>query len=263
MKWLRDWPPYQNHLRGRRLTHWFGRIYYECTQFGALGLMMRWILRPWQEFRTPRTYSHLAVVKMGSFAVPPLVFHSHLDCNRLGQPELMMDISPTWVGQYRNATVVGGSEMVLLDRGPVVIDSNYKPEEDLAPLETHRRLRYSDDFSRLKSRVSASRDLESGISLLSPHSPNYMHFVTEVLPKAVLADDLPVSLPWIVDADVSKGHLEFLAVAVRNPRRLVFTSLMPIVGCNSTLELARWAPNHRERISTQSCLDVYVPTRGE
>ena len=221
MKLLTSSRYYQNHLRGRRWVHFCGRVYYEFNNFGAMRLVLGFALLPWRAFHTPKADAGAACDRSHPFAIQKLVLYSHLDYSELRPHELTMDITSPWVERYRSTVVMGGSEMVVLDDGLVVIDSNYMPNEDLAPLEMHRRLRYSNDFSRLRLRVPVTSELDSGISLLSPHSPNYMHFVTEVLPKAVLADDLPPSLPWIVDADVPEGLLDFLTRVVHSRRQIV------------------------------------------
>jgi capsular polysaccharide biosynthesis protein len=126
-----------------------------------------------------------------------------------------------YVAHLESAFVVAGSRYVIVPEGYVLHDEEASRQaNDLTKYHQARRL--DDGTIRLQFNLRQAAWTQEGINLMHEHSSRYFHFVAEVLPRAILAEeaDIPPNTPLLVG---SKLHPTMSAMLerVRAPQRSV------------------------------------------
>jgi len=102
----------------------------------------------------------------------------------------------------------------------------YRWERDLPAEETHGMLRIDSKRKRVAlyaRKKEAARSLPRAISLIGSASANYVHWLTEILPKLALVDEIDAfkDYPLIIDSELHPNVIESLNLLNTDGRELV------------------------------------------
>ncbi len=131
--------------------------------------------------------------------------------------------APITLNKFTNVTVIGNCNF-LLHGGQAIHPDLYQPSRDRSPIELYGRARMSSTFDRIKIPLGLSHGhIDKAINLCDQTPYNYAHWLTEVLPKLALLNDLECyeNLPILVDNGIAENLLESIETIVNKPRRIV------------------------------------------
>lgn len=174
----------------------------------------------------------------GTFTVEPVQAHAaeilrstygpacceHIDPKIRESSVARMYPAAPFIARFANLAIVGGSRLILTDAETALSDEIHAflpvPDSSIRPhtfqLERSGKLRV------LLSRQYPSR-IDRGIHVMHEYAENYFHFVVEVLPKVLLADEIGLdpSLPLLVQKKLAKNLRVLLDTMNLNKRPII------------------------------------------
>lgn len=143
----------------------------------------------------------------------------HLVKGQLHEPEVA-------VFCINNAAALSRTDFILLGN-EIAIPDVMKPEKDILTIEFEGRGKYLAKSNRLQL-LTRPREvkIESGLSLFGQANGNYAHWLTESLPKLVLADDgyVPIDVPILVENNLHPKIYDSLDLLNVNNREIIKVS---------------------------------------
>lgn len=118
-----------------------------------------------------------------------------------------------YLAEISNATVIGGTNLVLTDEGEALYDELALAEEGRYGLKTSSIKMAAG--GNLLAKFTKSRNpvvLDRAIHLCQDHSANYFHWLVECLPRLQTLEKFPHlgGIPLLIDANLPKQQLEAL-----------------------------------------------------
>lgn len=143
----------------------------------------------------------------------------HLGKRQLHEPEVA-------VFCINGAAALSRTDFILLGH-KIAIPNVMKPERDILTIELEGRGRYFAKSNQLQILTRTRKiKIESGLSLFGQANGNYAHWLTESLPKLVIADDgyVPSDVPILVENNLHPKIYESLDLLNVNNRKIIKVS---------------------------------------
>ena len=121
------------------------------------------------------------------------------------------------------ATVVGGTNFILA-KNAVIHPDLFIPSRDLSPAELYGSATINPAIGQIKLYLKrAPKKVHRAISLLGQCTGNYAHWVTETLPKLIIADGCPEydGLPLLVDDWIHPNFYDSIKFLGNQPRQTI------------------------------------------
>lgn len=122
-----------------------------------------------------------------------------------------------------NVRVLGNCNFIIRD-GKAIHPDIYTPERDRSPIEMYGRARMDEQFKRIKISVGLTHGhLPVAVNLCDQTPYNYAHWLTEVLPKLALIEDIPelCDAPILVDHGLAENLLESIEALTGPGRKII------------------------------------------
>jgi capsular polysaccharide biosynthesis protein len=130
---------------------------------------------------------------------------------------------PLEIIEIADATPVAASNFILLDRIAIHPDY-YEAERDVCMAELMGQLTVAPKRLTVTYNPALTRvPVQEAVSLLGQCAGNYAHFLTEVLPKLVIVDQLKEfhKIPLLVDNWMHKNHFALIRLFNKNYRQII------------------------------------------
>jgi capsular polysaccharide biosynthesis protein len=199
----------------------------------------RAVVARWNELLSPKlalsTFDALATMPGVNAAVAvegthftPSQIAAVFDTGETAQPIACASqaIPPVRVFEIPNVTIIGRSDAILVGDS-VIGNGTFSMPRCLVCEERHGLLRVRGDrVSVLASRRAQRHQIDSALCLVGTGAGNWAHWLTEILPRAVLLgrEQRWRSMPAIVDADMPETMLASLRAALGYDRQLIYAS---------------------------------------
>src|SRR6185437_6092546 len=139
--------------------------------------------------------------------------------------------------EYRDATVLPGSNLIIADAKAVHSDF-FIPERDVCHSERVGAMRVGN--GRIKYALDPPRRVDAAISLLGQCAGNYAHFLTEVVPRLLIADSVSSlkGLPVILDAWIDPAHRNLIDLFNTENRRIIESWIGQPLFCRRLIDVS-------------------------
>jgi len=132
----------------------------------------------------------------------------HADPLIRNSPTAQLYPAAPYIAHFRNVVLVGGTRLVLTDEATALSDEicafRFVPDSCIRPHSFY--MTKSGELLLTLSRQYPS-NIDRGIHVMHEYAENYFHFIVEVLPKIVLADELKLdpSLPILIQKKLARN----------------------------------------------------------
>jgi len=250
-----DDPSINRDISAKLLNTWLGRFYTSnLKQHAGARLIIAWIWRNGYPMRANCLATHLfkdkenrwrPLVKLSesvkkrdlpiykladktSVETPwPKVFPAS-EQNYLVSPHNRYEFPEIFVATIKNATIYGGTNLILTD-DEVVCHDLYDFPRDYTSEELHGRALINPKSARIRWFLhdKQSEQISAAAVFVDACAPNYAHWLTEVLPRIVFfcAEERFKNVPIVVNAGLHKNIMESLLLVAGPEREII---LLPI-----------------------------------
>jgi capsular polysaccharide biosynthesis protein len=143
------------------------------------------------------------------------------------------------ISEYRDATAIAGTSFIVRDSLAIHPDY-FEPKRDVCHSEKVKAIKIYPQDNLLRHTLDPPMNLEAAISLLGQCAGNYAHFMTEVLPKLLVIDQLDgyKALPILVDAWINPKHIAAIRHFNRHNRKIIEVHIGQPVRCQTLVDVS-------------------------
>ncbi len=170
------------------------------------------------------------------------------------------------VVEHRDATALAASDFILRD-GYCIHPDQFVPERDVCMSERYGVTKLDLRKRQMQHVFESSLHMKAAISLLGQCAGNYAHFLTEVLPKLPVIDQIPAykGLPILVDDRIHQNHIEAIKLFNTKGREIVRVQSGHPVRCERLISISpvACAPPEYRTFVEQNKMPVIPPDAYE
>ena len=176
------------------------------------------------DFLSQQRLKPVLFAEASEMEIPGPQFIGHYPMEFHAEPNVTLELPAITAVELRDVRVMGGTNLIYFEDQAIYPDL-FIPRRDSMPIELHGIA--SVDPGRCTIRVPLairSRREASAISLLGQCTGNYAHWLTETLPKLLVADGIEAfdGLPLLVDDWIHPNFHASVKLLNRNERPIIF-----------------------------------------
>lgn len=133
-----------------------------------------------------------------------------------------VDLPPVYLTKIPEATVIGGTELIITKKNELLYDELALWEEGRYGIKT-TFLYFPTRERAIIPYLNKRRKFESAIHFCKDHSFNYFHWLVECLPRLSIVNQFPEydSLPLLLDSTLQPQQIEALSLLNTQKRELI------------------------------------------
>lgn len=166
-------------------------------------------------------------------------FIGNYEFRPIGDAEVQLEQPQLDVLLLTSATVMGGTNYTLVN-GSVMYPDEYNPVRDVCPAELNKVAKINLKEFSVSLAFKANRNIDKGISLLGCCTGNYAHWLSETLPKILIADtfDIYDGYPLLIDSWVHPNFIDSIKLLATKERDLIFINRWEAVEVKSLVDVS-------------------------
>lgn len=226
----------------------------KAKYFGGLG-GKEYKLIAMSKFASQHAIACISIAPHSFKTIPGPRFLGSYPFQPIGEPVVQLPMPRLEIYRVENAAVMGGTNFVRVGEH-VVHPDEYLPRRDVCPAELNGLAKLDLESNTVSLFSSQTGAVEKGISLLGSCTGNYAHWLTETLPKLLLADSVGVGkdYPLLVDAWIHPNFVRSLELFDKHRRPLIRVKRWEMVAVKSLVEVTPPAyipPEYRHFLKTK------------
>jgi capsular polysaccharide biosynthesis protein len=224
----------------------------------------KYTLVPMSEFAVQHALDSIVIEPGSSKPIAGPQFLGTYPFKPIGDPIVKLDMPRLEIYHLQNAAVMGGTNFVRMD-DRIMYPDEFLPERDVCPAELNGIAEINLATKTVSLFSTQTDPVKKAVSMLGSCTGNYAHWLTETLPKLLLADSVQgwEDYPLLVDAWIHPNFVKSIELFNKNRREIIRIKRWETVEVESLVEVTLPAyipPEYRHFMQTK---ELSIPDAAE